>query len=369
MGSVNTHTDLWLESGCLSREGIRLYLSGTGSKEQQRQIEKHLENCSFCREAVEGYQQHPQAWVQTDRLHAQMWERLRKGKKGSRKALWWTLPSAAALLLLLFTVFTADFFQKQRNPLAVQTTERILTPEIEYLIHSPEEIALPAADIPKQEKEQAIAKEEASAPEAANRKKTSAAAPAMRASKAAPRRMQKAVAAEAKPVEEIRLPVESAKIQAEAIVAEKVESTDTVFYSKPVFLRKGNIPRLHSKPEEESAKVFMLVTDLPQYSDSLGRDFETFLKKKAHIPLYTSYAGESETVYLDFCISSSGKLEDIRLIQGSNPMLNMEAIRLVSLSGTWEPASYQGRKVDSRYFMPVRFRATDQASSSRLTGQ
>jgi len=46
---------LFLPSGCLTPEGIRLFNDGKLTGENLKKIHRHLEECPLCKEAVEGF--------------------------------------------------------------------------------------------------------------------------------------------------------------------------------------------------------------------------------------------------------------------------------------------------------------------------
>jgi len=60
-------------------------------------------------------------------------------------------------------------------------------------------------------------------------------------------------------------------------------------------------------------------------------------------------------VFVTFTVRSDGKVENAKLSRGVNPLLDNEAIRVVSLSPNWIPGKYKGLPVTASYTIPVQF--------------
>ncbi|HCA83939.1 MAG TPA: energy transducer TonB [Flavobacteriales bacterium] len=70
-------------------------------------------------------------------------------------------------------------------------------------------------------------------------------------------------------------------------------------------------------------------------------------------------ADEAEgKVYVQFVVSSNGKIDpqSIKVYKSVHPLLDKEAIRLVSIMPAWKPAKNNGVPVASRYMLPITFK-------------
>lgn len=63
-------------------------------------------------------------------------------------------------------------------------------------------------------------------------------------------------------------------------------------------------------------------------------------------------------VIVQFIITTEGKVSDVKVIKGAHPLLDAEAVRVVSSSPAWEPVTLNGRKVNVEFVQPVVFRIT-----------
>ncbi|MBR6732684.1 MAG: energy transducer TonB, partial [Bacteroidales bacterium] len=61
-------------------------------------------------------------------------------------------------------------------------------------------------------------------------------------------------------------------------------------------------------------------------------------------------------ITLSFTVSETGKVTDVTVRRGVDPILDKEAVRVVELSPDWTPGQLNGRNVPVTYTFPVIFR-------------
>ncbi len=61
-------------------------------------------------------------------------------------------------------------------------------------------------------------------------------------------------------------------------------------------------------------------------------------------------------VLVDFVIDAKGKVTDVKVLKGVDPLLDEEAVRVISASPDWKPGYVRGKKVPSRMSLYVEFR-------------
>ncbi|PRY98312.1 energy transducer TonB [Marinilabilia salmonicolor] len=66
------------------------------------------------------------------------------------------------------------------------------------------------------------------------------------------------------------------------------------------------------------------------------------------------------TVLLEAVVTSDGKLMEPEIINGVDPLLDSEALRLARLMQDWKPAQKNGQEVDSRVRIPVKFTLSEE---------
>lgn len=61
-------------------------------------------------------------------------------------------------------------------------------------------------------------------------------------------------------------------------------------------------------------------------------------------------------VYVQFVVNTDGKINEIKVLRSSSPILSEEAIRVVKSSPVWVPAEYKGAVVKQIFTLPVVFK-------------
>jgi len=68
-------------------------------------------------------------------------------------------------------------------------------------------------------------------------------------------------------------------------------------------------------------------------------------------------------VYINFTIAKDGAIEGVKVIRGVHPLLDEEAIRVVSSMPNWSPGKQDGEEVRVSYSLPINFMLHNSNSS------
>ena len=69
-------------------------------------------------------------------------------------------------------------------------------------------------------------------------------------------------------------------------------------------------------------------------------------------------------VLVDFIIDENGKVRDVKVLKGADPLLDEEAVRIVSGSPQWKPGKVRGKKVKSEMSLYIEFRLEKKGTRS-----
>jgi TonB family protein len=100
---------------------------------------------------------------------------------------------------------------------------------------------------------------------------------------------------------------------------------------------------------ETNSTIYTITDEDPEFigrTDSLLRYISTNIK---YFPS-SCYVSVEGTVYVNFVITKTGELTDIKVIRGLSPAQDEEALR------KWNPARHQGKPVNSYFTLPIRFK-------------
>ncbi len=69
-------------------------------------------------------------------------------------------------------------------------------------------------------------------------------------------------------------------------------------------------------------------------------------------------------VLVDFVIGEDGKVRDVKVLKGADPLLDDEAVRIISGSPSWKPGKLRGMKVSSEMSLYIEFRLEKKGTRS-----
>jgi protein TonB len=102
------------------------------------------------------------------------------------------------------------------------------------------------------------------------------------------------------------------------------------------------------------AEVFVIVEEMPEFPGGT----EALFKYVYDNIQYPQIALENEiegNVYVRFCVTYKGKVEQISITRGVHPSLDAEAIRVVSTLPSWKPGRQAGNPVNVWYQFRIQF--------------
>lgn len=113
---------------------------------------------------------------------------------------------------------------------------------------------------------------------------------------------------------------------------------------------------VEEKPKEEENKVYSLA-NVEQKPTFPGGDAAMFKWLGEHInyPAAAAEEGASGKVQVQFVVSKTGKVTQVKVVRGKHPALDKEAIRVVSAMPNWTPGRQNGQPVNVTYILPVNF--------------
>jgi TonB family protein len=108
---------------------------------------------------------------------------------------------------------------------------------------------------------------------------------------------------------------------------------------------------------------FMVLPELPGGKNSIYK----FLSDNVTYPSKAKTNGIQGKVYINFTVGKSGKLRNIRVLRGSHPLLDKEALRVVNTMPTWIPGKQDGENVSVSYNLPINFQLSKLTKEERKT--
>jgi len=105
----------------------------------------------------------------------------------------------------------------------------------------------------------------------------------------------------------------------------------------------------------ETEKAWDVVEKMPQYPGGDG-ELMGYLARNVRYPIEAQKSGTQGKVIAGFVVSSTGKVIHPEILRSADPYLDKEALRVISTFPDFVPGEQNGKKVATRYTIPVIFR-------------
>ena len=118
----------------------------------------------------------------------------------------------------------------------------------------------------------------------------------------------------------------------------------------------GNFEAFPVDEEIPEETPFIIVKDMPKFLGGDVMNFKKYIQGKVKYPQLAQEMNIQGTVYVYFVVNSKGKLTDIKISRGVDPLLDNEVLGALQDVPTWEPGKQHGNPVSVMFTMPVSFK-------------
>lgn len=120
----------------------------------------------------------------------------------------------------------------------------------------------------------------------------------------------------------------------------------------------ASLPDEHAAGVNESeakAAPFTLVEEKPSFMGGDANQFSKWVNERLVYPESAKKKGVQGRLTLQFTVEDDGRVTNVRVLQGVDPDLDAEAVRVVSSSPNWKPGKNKDKPVRVSYTFPVVF--------------
>ena len=125
--------------------------------------------------------------------------------------------------------------------------------------------------------------------------------------------------------------------------------------SKSAIAKSAAIDYAKEKLAKSPDDVFVVVEEQPQFPGGTQAMMK-FLGENIIYPAEAHKNGIQGRVIVNFVVNKDGSLSDINIVRGQDPLLDAEAMRVISTMPNWKPGMQRGEAVNVRYTLPIVFR-------------
>lgn len=115
---------------------------------------------------------------------------------------------------------------------------------------------------------------------------------------------------------------------------------------------KNGVLEITLKHKDE---VFMVVEQMPEFPGGLAA-LKEYVRVNLQYPQAALEKGIEGKVYVNFIVSKTGAVSDVKIAKSVNLLLDKEAARIVASMPNWTPGKQHGENVEVCYTLPIDFR-------------
>ena len=146
-----------------------------------------------------------------------------------------------------------------------------------------------------------------------------------------------------------------------------VDKTEAVKYCGSFIIYEVNkedelqITDIEVSEEKNENEVFFIVEEMPQFK--AGKDvmaFREWIAENLQYPEEAAMKSIQGKVFIQFIVSKDGKVKNVKVVRGVDPLLDENAKTLIEKSPVWEvPGKQRGKNVDVIFTCPVSYVLTN----------
>ncbi len=115
-----------------------------------------------------------------------------------------------------------------------------------------------------------------------------------------------------------------------------------------------------SIPVQQDTTIYTIVDTMPKFQGGNMEKFRRYLALNLRYPEEAREKNITGTVFIQFVVTETGKVDKVQVIREVNPLLDKEAVRVVANSPAWTPGKQDGKRVKVRYTFPIVFTLPDE---------
>lgn len=108
-------------------------------------------------------------------------------------------------------------------------------------------------------------------------------------------------------------------------------------------------------PDASDDEIFFIVEEMPEFPGGENA-LRMFISSSIVYPKASVLKGTQGKVYVTFVVGKFGQVTKARIVRGVDPLLDREALRVVSNLPKWKPGLQKGKPVNVAYTVPINFK-------------
>jgi protein TonB len=144
------------------------------------------------------------------------------------------------------------------------------------------------------------------------------------------------------------------------IVEDDEDIKDEIDFSIDVDVDQNDAVPIYGNYEEpedtDYDDIYIKADKMPTFKGGNLADFRNWVQKRLRYPTIAQEEGIQGKVYIEFIVDKTGKVTNVKVLRGVDPLIDNEAVRVVKSSPRWTPGEQRTRKVNIKFSIPILFR-------------
>lgn len=116
----------------------------------------------------------------------------------------------------------------------------------------------------------------------------------------------------------------------------------------------GDTTKTNTTLQEEEQELGWIIENMPEFPcGEVG--LRKYIAENTIYPEEAKNKGLEGKVFINFIVSKTGEVQNVKVAKGIDPLLDNEAIRVVQSMPKWKPATQRGKPVVASFTVPVSF--------------
>ena len=110
-----------------------------------------------------------------------------------------------------------------------------------------------------------------------------------------------------------------------------------------------------AKAKDDGPYDMAIVEQMPQFPGGVAAMYK-WLSEQIKYPASAKENGIQGRVVVQFVIGENGSISNVKVVRGTDPALDAEAIRVIKAMPRWSPGRNKGLPVKVSYNLPITFK-------------
>ncbi|MBI4648948.1 MAG: energy transducer TonB [Bacteroidia bacterium] len=138
-------------------------------------------------------------------------------------------------------------------------------------------------------------------------------------------------------------------------IIDELDVQDVEIDQSTIIQQNLNLVQTDEEIVEEEALPFAIIEEKPSFPG--GDDaLKKFLIMNTQYPILARDNNIQGKVLVCFVIEKDGSVTDVKIVKGVDPLLDLEALRVVKMMPKWKPGKQRGKPVRVQYQIPLNFK-------------